>query len=258
MTLGEALAQYLLTGASSASAYTRQELHRFTRAIGLERDVEELGPPAVASYAEGVVAAGGDVHGRLAPLKEFLTFLKKKGLTAQSLAPHVKIPRATVRAVASMGADSIAMTEEGMRLLRVEVGGLKAQRGQIVEAIRTAAEDKDFRENAPLDAARESQGKAEGRIREIEETLRRAVIVAVPRDGSRGAQVGATVVLEELGTDKRMTYTLVDSAEADPAGGKVSVVSPVGKAMVGCHTGDEVAVLAPKGERKYRIASVRF
>ncbi len=72
----------------------------------------------------------------------------------------------------------------------------------------------------------------------------------------RGVGVGSRVTLRDLENDKSVKYTLVDSAEADPAGGKISVVSPVGAAVVGAVVGDEVAVRAPKGERKYRVTAV--
>ena len=257
MTLAEALTQYLAAAASNANSYAHQELHRFGRAVGLEKLIETLSPPVVADYAERVVAAGGDVHGRLTPLKEFLGYLKKQGFSTHSLAPHVKIPRATRRAIAASRAaqDAIPMTIDGHDLLEGELNQLKGQRVELIEAIKLAASDGDFKENAPLDAARENQGKAEARIHELTETLRHHVILD-PKQG-KGARVGNTVVLHDLGSGKKATYKLTDSAEADPSGGKISIVSPVGKAVVGCFAGDEIAVQTPKGERKYMLASIK-
>ena len=148
------------------------------------------------------------------------------------------------------------MTEEGLLNLREELTSLKDGREEKVEAIRLAAMDKDFRENAPLDAARETHSYAESRIKELEETLRRAVVVNAAASGERGVHVGSRVTLYDLESDRSVKYTLVDSAEADPAGGKISVVSPVGAAVLGAVVGDEVAVRAPKGERKFRVTSV--
>ena len=113
MNLEEALSQYLGAPTSNIDPYGHQELHRFGRAIGLGRDIIALAPPEVAQYAEGVVAAGGDIQGRLGPLKEFLTFLKKKGLSSHSLAPHVKIPRATIRAAAA--SNTVRSTRPGVQ-----------------------------------------------------------------------------------------------------------------------------------------------
>lgn len=257
MKLSEALSQYLSNGASNLNPYAHQELNRFGRAIGLEKQVELLAPPEVATYAESVVAAGGDVHGRLAPLKEFLAYLKKHNYSTHSLAPHVKIPRATQRAMAAskQAQETVPMTPEGMALLKDELENLKNQRGTVIDAIRLAAADGDFKENAPLDAARENQGKAEARIRELEETLRRAVLIETKQ--GKGAQVGNTVVLQDLETNKNVEYKLTDSAGADPLGGKISIVSPVGEAIFGRKPGDEISVQTPKGVRRYKISNIK-
>lgn len=259
LTLTDAVTRYLsaLTVAGSPAAHV--ELHRFGRAIGWERSVEDLAPPEVAAYAEAVIAAGGNVQGRLTPLKEFLVYLKKKELSAHNLAPHVKIPRAAVRGAASSrpGFQTITMTDEGIGMLRAEMAELKGQRGAIAESIKLAAADKDFRENAPLDAAREHQGKTETRIRELEETLRHAVVADQAEvNPGRSARVGSRVVLRDLTNGADHRYTLVDSAEADPLGGKLSVASPVGQKVVGRTEGDEVVVPAPRGERRFRITQV--
>ncbi len=261
MNVADAISQYLSGSAHKLDSYAHQELHRFGRAIGLDRTVGELVPPDVASYAEDVVAAGGDIHGRLGPVKEFLAFLKKKGFSDHSLSAHVKIPRASMRAAAAAKSafETIDMTESGLEAVKSELADLKGQRVEIVEAIRIAAADKDFRENAPLDAAREDQGKAEARIRELEETVRRAVVVDPRQQSARaGARVGAAVVLHDIDSGKNVTYTLVDSMEADPAAGKISVASPVGAAITGRSEGQEVQVQTPKGTRRYRIGSVKF
>ena len=258
MTLAEALEAFLAAASPKVSPYAHQELHRFSRAVGADRNIETLAPPDVAAYAESVVKAGGDIHGRLAPVKAFLVAAKKKGYSTHSLATHVKIPRATVKAVvaAALAREEIQMTQEGLTALQEEMASLKGGREDKVEAIRLAAMDKDFRENAPLDAARETHSYAESRIKELEETLRRAVVVTKDAGKKRGVGVGSRITLRDLENDKSVKYTLVDSAEADPAGGKISVVSPVGAAVVGAVVGDEVAVRAPKGERKYRVTAV--
>ena len=258
MTLAEAIEAYLASASPKVIPYAHQELHRFSRAVGTDRDIEALTPPDVAAYAEGVVKAGGDIHGRLSPVKVFLAAAKKKGYSTHSLATHVKIPRATVKAVvaAARAREEIQMTEEGLLNLRGELTSLKDGREEKIEAIRLAAMDKDFRENAPLDAARETHSYAESRIKELEETLRRAVVVTKETSRERGVGVGSRVTLYDLQNERSVKYTLVDSSEADPAGGKISLVSPVGAAVLGAVVGDEVAVRAPKGERKYRVTAV--
>lgn len=260
VTLTDAVTRYLASLATAASPAAHVELHRFGRVVGWERPVDKLAEPEVAAYAETVIAAGGDVQGRLTPLKEFLVYLKKKEITSRSLAAHVKIPRATMRAAAAARPkfQLITMTNEGLDALRGELTGLKGQRGAIAESIKLAAADKDFRENAPLDAAREHQGKTEARIRELEETLRHAVTAdQAEAPTGRMARVGSRVVLRDLGSGADHGYLLVDSSEADPLGGKLSVDSPVGQRVLGRGEGDEVVVPAPRGERRFRITQVQ-
>ena len=222
-----------------------------------ERSIDQLRAPHVAGYAEREVANGGDVHARLRPVKEFLTYLNKKGFNSENLSTHVKIPRPSTRggAVSTRSAfETMEMTQSGLEARKKELAGLKGQRPEVVEAIRIAAADKDFRENAPLDAAREEQGKMEARIRDLEEELRRAEVVG--RRGS-GIGVGAAVTLRDMETGKDVTYTIVDTREADPASFKISVSSPVGAAIAGRSEGAEVSVQTPKGARRYLIGKVK-
>ena len=199
------------------------------------------------------------MQGALNALKEFLLFAKREGIVGHRLEPHVKIPRSERKAVSKAVSKSGArpMTATGHAGLHKELQGLKGRRGDVADAIGKAAADRDFSENAPLDAAREVQGKMEARIRELEETLRRAVIME-QGNGARlsGVQVGSKVVLREIASGKESHYILVASSEADPVVGKLSVDSPVGKALMGRNPGDEVDVTAPRGVFRYRIASL--
>ena len=153
------------------------------------------------------------------------------------------------------GFQYVAMTAERITTLKNELDGLKGMRQDMADAIKIAAADKDFRENAPLDAAKEAQGLNEGRISEIEEMLRRAFVPEKGHSGS-GAGVGQTVILKDLSNGKQVTYQLVNSAVADPSGGKGSVDSPIGQAVAGTKAGAAVSVNAPSGERKYEVISV--
>ena len=259
MKLTDALSDYLASHASGQKASANQDLYRFGRWTGWERSVAELTPSEVAKYGEEAALAGGDVQGHLASVKEFLGFLKREGLTTQSLASHIKVRRANKLAAggARPGIEAISMTADGHHALSEELQMLKGERVNVAETIRAAAADKDFSENAPLDAAREQQGKMEARIRELEEMLRRAVVLGTAGEAKAGvARVGSTVVFQDIASGKDGRYLLVDSSEADPASGKISVVSPVGKALVGSHPGDDVEVSAPKGVLRYRIVSV--
>ena len=267
MNLADAMLRYLTTLLSDPPhrrAIVERDLLRFRRWFedghGEGRPIEDLTPPMVAGYPADVPMSSKDIRSHLSNVKAFLGFLKHKRLSEHSLAPHVKLPRFAKAALPpSNGAQAVAisMTATGHQALQQELQHLKSQRQEMAETIRRAAADKDFSENAPLDAAREAQGKMEARIRELEETLRRAVII----DGSEGSatgnvQVGSTVVLRDVASGNQVRYVLVDSAEADPAAGKLSVASPVGRALVGHYVGDEVEVTVPKGMLRYRIASV--
>jgi transcription elongation factor GreA len=116
--------------------------------------------------------------------------------------------------------------------------------------------DKDFRENAPLDAARDEQAHIEMRIRDLEEKLRNAVIIDEQAKGGR-ANVGSFVRLLNLSTSKEQQFTLVSPAEVDPKNGKISIQSPVGIAVQNRSEGDEVTVNAPSGPIPFRIVEVR-
>lgn len=259
LNVEDSIGHYLQGSAQKLDAYAHQELNRFARAIGPEKLVADLTPPQVAKYAETVVISGGDVHGRLGPVKEFLAFLHKKGMSSHSLSAHVKIPRASVRAAARVSQDAIEMSLSGISTLKEELDNLKSQRESIAGQIQLARADGDISENSPLDAARELQGQTEAKIRELEDTLSRAVPIDTRGlKGRSGARVGATVVLQDLETNKKVTFYLVDSVEADPSVGKISMNSPMGGAMAGKIEGDEIVVSAPRGTRHLRIGSVKF
>ena len=260
LNVEDAIGHYLQGSGDKLDAYAHQELNRFARAIGVEKIVADLTPPQVAKYAENVVAAGGDVHGRLGPVKEFLAHLHKKGLSTHSLSSHVKIPRANIRAAAKIAQDIIEMSESGIQKLKSELNELKGQRETIAAEIQLARSDGDISENSPLDAARERQGQAEARIRELEDTLSRAVPINTRGlKGRNGARVGATVVVQDTETNKKFTFHLVDSVEVDPSSGKISLESPMGKHLHGKLEGDEFQVTPPKGDpRNYRLGSVKF
>ena len=246
---------------TSNAQYAQKELHRFGRSIGWNRLVASLAPPEIASYAESVISAGGDISGRLGFIKDFLSYLKKHGLSSHSLAPHVKIPRAASQAAAAISSknnETIQITPDGHASMLRELEGLKNQRGPIAETIGIARSDGDISDNAPLEAARELQVNTESRIRELEEMLRRSVVLDQTRPSGKAIfiKIGSKVELIDEESGKATSYTLVDSAEADPSLGKISVASPVGKAVMGQKQGQSIIVQAPKGERQYRVKSV--
>ena len=136
-----------------------------------------------------------------------------------------------------------------------QLAELIIQRTQFSEDIRKAAADKDVRENAPLEAAREAHGMVSLKIGEIEETLRGAEIIT-ERNGTRAkgvVRLGGRVTIKELGSGRAMAVQLVHPDEANPLSGKMSSGSPVGGAIIGRTVGDTVTVDTPAGKKKFEI-----
>jgi transcription elongation factor GreA len=147
-----------------------------------------------------------------------------------------------------------ALTPDGEARLRAELDELtRVKRPQVIARIRTAKEHGDLKENAEYHSAREEQSFLEGRIQAIEARLRSAVIVEAPAAGSR-VGLGSVVSLDDDG--ETVTYTIVGADESDPAHGRISSSSPVGRALVGRDSGDYVVVNTPAGERRCRILNI--
>ena len=152
------------------------------------------------------------------------------------------------------GGPAATLTAEGAERLRAELAELTGvRRPEVIARIRAAKELGDLKENADYSSAREEQSFLEGRVQAIEARLREAVIAVVPAAGA-GADLGSRLTVEIDGTSD--TYTLVGTAEADPSSGRLSVASPVGRALLGAVAGDEVAVQTPRGAVVYRVLSV--
>ena len=172
--------------------------------------------------------------------------------------PVIRKPRATGAArgaaTARAPASPVTLTAEGAERLRAELGELTdVRRPEVIGRIRTAKEHGDLKENAEYHAAREEQSFLEGRIQALEARLRDAVITAAPAAGE-GAGIGSRLTVSIDGDEVR--YTLVGSAEADPSAGRLSVASPVGKALLGSKSGDDVDVETPRGRVAYRVLKV--
>ncbi len=156
--------------------------------------------------------------------------------------------------------DKHPMTLHGAERLRAELNELKTiKRPAVVAAIAEARAHGDLKENAEYHAAREQQGFIEGRIKDIESKLSHAQIIDVAALNAGGKVVfGATVVLLDLNTDEEKTYQIVGIDEADLKHNKISVTSPVARALIGKEEGDEVALEAPGGTHEFEILEVRY
>jgi len=152
------------------------------------------------------------------------------------------------------------MTVSGAQRLKVELQRLKTvERPAIVRAIAEARSHGDISENAEYDAAKDRQGFLEARIRDIESKLAHAHIVD-PAELDAGGKIvfGATVDLEDLTSGDEVSYQIVGDDEAEIKAGKISVNSPIARALIGKHAGDTAEVDAPSGVREYEVLAVRY
>jgi transcription elongation factor GreA len=228
--------------------------------------------PGAAEGASGIPpsrAAGGTVRRapRVAP---------GAASTAESSTPRATLPNRAVaatqpaarrisaaraaeagRAARAAAAEPTWISSEGLARLRAEHEELTTRRRpEVIARIKAAKELGDLKENADYAAAREEQSFLEGRIAAIEGTLRGATVIEAADTSVEGVvSLGATVTIEdELGGHS--TFRIVGSAEADPAAGRISNVSPVGRALLGHAAGETVEIAAPRGAVHYRIVDV--
>ncbi len=152
------------------------------------------------------------------------------------------------------------MTMQGAEALREELHQLKSvERPRIIKAIAEAREHGDLRENAEYHAAKEQQSFVEGRISEIERKLSNAEVIDVTTLNAGGKVIfGATVDLLSLETDEAVTYQIVGDDEADIKQAKISISSPIARALIGKEAGDVATVNAPGGEKEYEIVEIRY
>ena len=150
------------------------------------------------------------------------------------------------------------MTVEGERWLREELAQLKSfARPNIVREIAVAREHGDLRENAEYHAAKEQQGFIEARIRDIEAKLADSQIIDITRIRPTGKVIfGATVTLSDCETDETVRYKIVGEDEADLKFGKISVMSPIARAIIGKSRDDSAIVATPAGDREYIVGQV--
>ncbi len=155
--------------------------------------------------------------------------------------------------------EKVPMTAPGHAALERELKRLSSEeRPRIIAAISEARAHGDLSENAEYHAAKEAQSLNEGRIAELEDKLSRAEIIDVAKLTGKTVKFGATVKLVDEDTEEEKTYQIVGDLEADVRLGRISISSPIARALIGKSAGDTVAVLAPGGERSYEILDVSF
>lgn len=151
----------------------------------------------------------------------------------------------------------VILTDEGLKKLEDELDELKTvKRKEIAEKIKVALSFGDLSENSEYDEAKNEQAMVEARIATIEDTLKNATVIKDSDIGTHKVFVGTTVKLLDIEFDEECTYKIVGSNEADPANGKISDESPVGKGLLGHRVGETIKIETPGGEVKYKILKI--
>lgn len=275
ISAGDASAHFLNAIEPEKARDERPEVERFVDWVGADREMKSLGGDEIDAYVrerfpDALGGAGDDAEegelndeaaAQIEPVRAFLAYASRLAFTEENLVPHLRLgegaggARGGAGAAAELGGKAYYVTLEGVASLEHELEELKGRRPEIARELRAAMADKDFRENAPLDAARDQQAHLEARIRVIEDQLRHAVIID-PETKRGRANVGSTVKVLNLSADREQTFQLVSPSEVDPADGKISVESPVGSAVIDHVPGDEVEVQAPAGSVRLRVLEV--
>jgi transcription elongation factor GreA len=236
---------------------SQRHVSQFIQWYGREKPVSKLAAPEVANYARWISASVSDPSKRLESVKAFLTYAWKRGLIEANLAIHLRVNKSSAKQVVrSRQGRTSTLTSEGMNRLKAELVAFKEERPRLADELRRAAADKDFKENAPLDAVKERQGHIEARIRELETALKSAKVLDSKSEKGSKIELGTTATILDITSGNTLTYTVVDPNEVNPVEGKISIISPVGKALLGHEEGDTVEITIPAGKLQYRIDKV--
>ena len=262
-------------GAFVLDEAAREAVTRFLWHFGPSTPISELSPKTMEGFQETIGANATDLAARLQPVKEFLRYCWKQEYTvsvdaegnanAQNLGNFLRIKRPTnvVRDASRFQheqAQTFEMTADGLQLLHEELEQLNAEMPEAVQAVAAAREDKDIRENAPLEAAREHQERLKSRIDELEYQIAHAVVREVRATGR--AKLGSRVEVVEVGDDggylgEAREYTLVGTTEANAAARRISVESPLGRGLLDQPADRQIEIQAPSGRKRFRLLAVK-
>ena len=154
--------------------------------------------------------------------------------------------------------EKVPMLAEGYEKLTADLKVLRAERPRIVEAIEEARAHGDLSENAEYHAAKERQSFIEGRLAELEDKIARAQVIDVSKLSGKQIKFGATVNLIDEDSGDKSKYKIVGDDESDVKAGKISISSPIARALIGKEEGDVVEVMAPGGPKSYEIVKVKY
>ena len=259
MSVQQAAHSYLGSLKAAVRGEAQPEVLKFVRWVGAERDLSTMRGHDVAQYAENFPSTVSDAAKRADFVRAFLKWSKERGYTRENLGTHLRVRKANKSNANAQRIEEqpVYLTKEGHDDLVKELELLKERRPLIQQDLARAMADKDFRENAPLDAARNEQAHLEARIRELDGTLRKAVVLeAGVTHAGDVSRLGDVVTIKDLRTGKESTFTLVNPDEMRSGQGKISIASPVGKSIYQHRAGEEVEVEAPSGTFRSRIESI--
>jgi transcription elongation factor GreA len=260
VSMGEAASRYLAILPDEKKNVAQQEINNFIRWYGgREKSFVGLEGAAVGSYAERLSKTDAACVQKLEPVRGFLTYAHKQHWCQENLSVSIRVVKKnqskTNSSVKKKGQkkEPAYMTQKAFDEIEVELKTLSEKRLAIMEDIKRAAADKDFKENAPYHAAREQKSLIEGKILELDGMISAAVIIEENHKNTLIAAIGSTVILQDLTSGKELRYTLVGPREVNPAKGKISAVSPVGKAVLGKSVSDTFEVTVPSGKLHFQL-----
>jgi transcription elongation factor GreA len=260
LSLGEATSRYLDTLEPQERSESQPDMNRFVRWFGSQRAIAGIAASEIENYAERLSLKDTEYTKKLEIVRAFLIAAKKSKWTKSNLSTNLKLKKTKtkqrVRATRQDLSEKVILTQQGYDEIQAELTRLESRKLELIGDIQRAAADKDFRENAPLHAAREEKGRVEGRMMELDTTLKAATIMDEVPNGHVHISIGNTVLLCDLGTGEEMRYMLVNPREVDLKRRRISCESPIGQALMGKSEGETADVIAPVGKIQYRIKQI--
>lgn len=260
VSVSEAMTEFVTAIPAADRPSAARELQRFGRWFGTDRPLRSVTRLDVERYQAQQEDSGAASAVRLEPLKDFFTFARKKKFLTEAVATAIRIKRRTPASAGSGFATrpethTVLLTRTGVEQLRSQLEQLDSiERPAAEDQLRLAAADKDFRENAPYDAAKQHLAEIHRKMHEIRAVLATGEVVDSTDTERTG--IGTTVIVRDLGEDEELSYTLVGPGEIDSRQGKISIQSPVGRALADRGLGDIVEVSVPAGVVRYRIERI--
>jgi len=260
-TLGEAVTLYLGKLTVRTREDSQTEVYKFARWCGWDKSFAQLAGPAVAGYGETIHVSDLDYEKKFNTIRGFLAHAKKAGWSQTNLSTHLKSKKgksgpASKNAGKPNQPEAIPLTQQRFDEMQAELETLKKRSTGLMGEIQRAAADKDFRENAPLHAAREERGHVDGRIKELEHAIKYASIIPENKGHSSKTTIGDCILVCDLSCNEECQYTIVDPREVNVAKGKISIASPLGKALLGRSDGDTIEITVPVGKLRYQIKKI--